>query len=430
MRSPISTTALYALAIFLVNKAAGHSWNEQLQVIKNGTFVGDYGYPRGYVARTDPGFTGDSMNYLLPSLKSGRTRIDNTDLLCHPAQRSTTTQPSAYPRLQVAPGSFVAMKYLENGHVTLPATQLGKPQAGGPIFVFGTTSPSATEKLTDVLQWTADGSGGDKRGRLLAAQNYDDLRCHQINSGTISQQRQQQFPDRPADRTMGTGNEQWCETDVQMPMDAKAGAPLTLYWVWQWPTAAGKDAGLPDGKDEFYTTCSDVDVVAGPIKIGKPVHTIVQQDPQTAAVKEYQSRTAFTSTPGYTASGSGSGSGSASSASASASASHPHPHRPPPSSSSTSPASQTTFATLTATTTTTPTITSTLPSAIPSDFLSFFPQEQQATVTEIDDVTVVVTDVVTVTATPSAAAAGLGRRGLGHAHDGYRPLRHGAKVRW
>ncbi|KAK5086029.1 hypothetical protein LTR16_008139, partial [Cryomyces antarcticus] len=249
MRSPISKAALYALAIFLANNAAGHSWNEQLQVIDNGTFVGDYGYPRGYVARTDPGFTGDSMNYLLPSLKSGRIRIDNTDLLCHPAQRSTTTQPSAYPRLQVAPGSFVAMKYLENGHVTLPATQSGKPQAGGPVFVFGTTSPSATEKITDVLQWTADGSGGDKRGRLLAAQNYDDLRCHQINSGTISQQRQQQFPDRPAGQTTGTGNEQWCETDVQIPTDAKAGGPLTLHWVWQWPTAAGKDAGLPDGKD-------------------------------------------------------------------------------------------------------------------------------------------------------------------------------------
>lgn len=34
----------------------------------------------------------------------------------------------------------------------------------------------------------------------------------------------------------------------------------TLYWVWDWPTAA-RTPGFPNGKPEVYTTCMDVDVV-------------------------------------------------------------------------------------------------------------------------------------------------------------------------
>ena len=200
-----------------------HSWVEEMQVIgNNGSYMGDYGYTRGYVARTDPAFTGESMKYLLPPLESGRTKIDNTDLLCHPSQRTSSYTNPSYPRLQVAAGSFVAMKYLENGHVSLPDTQAGKPKSGGPVFVYSTTKPSDTEKLTDVLKWSKDGSGGDKRGRLITANNYDDGRCHQLNSGAISTQRQATFPDRIEGQP--TSNvEQWCETDFQIPSDAKAG---------------------------------------------------------------------------------------------------------------------------------------------------------------------------------------------------------------
>ena len=37
-------------------------------------------------------------------------------------------------------------------------------------------------------------AGGDGRGSLLAAQNFNDGRCYQINSRNISIARQQEFP--------------------------------------------------------------------------------------------------------------------------------------------------------------------------------------------------------------------------------------------
>lgn len=309
---------IYTL-LAIAGTTSAHSWVEEMQAISsNGSYTGDYGYTRGYVARTDPTFTGESMKYILPPLSSGRTRIDKTDLLCHPSQR-TSSYSSTYPRLQVSPGTFISMKYLENGHVTLPATQPGKPASGGPVFIYATTSPSDTEKITDVLQWTSDSTGGDKRGSLIAANNYDDGRCHQLNSGAISTQRQAEFPDRVPDQP--TSNvEQWCETDVKIPSSAKVGETLTLYWVWQWPTEAGVDPSLPAGKDEYYTSCAEVEVVA---KVGEPstMHTLVQQDPQSTAVTSFASRTALTTVPGLTLSGSASASTGSSYASSSGSSS-------------------------------------------------------------------------------------------------------------
>lgn len=282
-----STSYLFLVAASLFSAASAHSWNEQLAVIgADGKYVGGYGYPRGYVARTDPGYTGESMKYILPAADSGRTRVDKSDLLCHPSQR-IPNQPAKYPRLQVAPGSAIAMKYLENGHVTIPSNQPGKPSPSrGAVYVFGTTQPSPTEKLTDILQWTKDGSGGNGKGRLLGANNFDDGRCHQINDQSISKQRQTSFPDN----TNGTPQELWCETDIVLPKDITPGKPLTVYWVWDWPTAAGT-SGVPDGKDEYYTTCSDLDVVAkapsGPVK-----NQLTQQDPMMKAVSSYKNRPA------------------------------------------------------------------------------------------------------------------------------------------
>lgn len=297
----------------LLGLSSAHSWVEEIQAISsNGSYTGDYGYTRGYVARTDPIFTGESMKYILPAASSGRTRIDSTDLLCHPSQRTSSSYNSAYPRLQVSPGTFISMKYLENGHVTLPATQPGKPASGGPVFVFATTSPSDTEKIADVLQWTSDASGGDKRGSLIGVNNYDDGRCHQLNSGAISTSRQQSFPDRvPGQPTSNV--EQWCETDVQIPASAKTGSTMTLYWVWSWPTAAGVDSSLPDGKDEWYTSCSEVEIVADGAASSSAIHTLVQQDPQSTAVSDWASRTAITSAPPTVSGASAFGTASASS---------------------------------------------------------------------------------------------------------------------
>ncbi|KAK0270665.1 hypothetical protein LTR35_013947 [Friedmanniomyces endolithicus] len=295
--------AAYILALAALTSlptASAHSWNEEFQVIStNGTYIGDRGFPRGYMARTDPGYNGFSMEWLVPQ---DGVRISSTNLLCHPAQQTSNYSNPAYPKLQVTPGSYVAMKYLENGHVTLPWNQLGKPPGGGTVFVYGTTQPSDDEKIADVLSWTSDGKGGNGKGFLMTAQNFDDGRCYQINCGNISTDRQTLFPNH----VPGQSNsiiEQWCETDVQIPTTATPGT-LSVYWVWQWPTEANHDCTYPQGKDEYYTTCSDFDVIAADGQVDAKIlaetdttHTLAQENPQTTAVSAFQSRIAFTSSP-------------------------------------------------------------------------------------------------------------------------------------
>ncbi|RKK66276.1 hypothetical protein BFJ69_g15540 [Fusarium oxysporum] len=91
-----------------------------------------------------------------------------------------------------------------------------------------------------------------------------------------------------------------------VPEDVPAGSLYTIYWVWQWPTKAGVP-GPPHGKDEYYTTCSDLVVVIGPTQDG-PLSPLPGQDPQTFAVEDFQSRaaskadasSAYTSTELYT----------------------------------------------------------------------------------------------------------------------------------
>lgn len=284
---------LLSVAVF-VGMVLAHTWNEQLSVIENGIFVGNHGYPRGYACRTAPGFFDGRMTYQLPPPQDpGRTRINDSDFLCAPTQR-TANQTENFPRLAVSQGSYMAMKYLENGHVTLPSNTPGKPAGGGTVFVFGTSQPSNNELLVDVLQWTTNGTGGDGRGRLLTAQNFDDGRCYQINTGSISLARQQEFPD-PVQEQPGSSHEQWCETDVAIPSNVAVGSTYTLYWVWQWPTAPGTP-GVLEGKDEYYTTCSDIDIVTKPIQGGMS-NPLPQQDPQAAAVSNYQTRAAYKPTP-------------------------------------------------------------------------------------------------------------------------------------
>lgn len=291
----MSILALSLSLLGLLSGTAAHSWNEQLSLVaSNGSFVAN-GYPRGYVDRTSPDFSDAKMTWLMPNASTGRIFIDNSDLLCHDGQR-TQTQSAGYPRLTVSPGSVIAMKYMENGHVSLPQVQIGKPPQSGTVFVFGTTQPSTDEKLTDVLQWNAAGTGGDKRGVLLQSQNFDDDRCYQINSGAISTQRQQEFPN-PMPGQPNSKDEQWCESNAVIPSSAPVGKPYTLYWVWQWPTAPGGNSGYPQGKDEFYSTCNDVDVVANAPQPGFFSNALKQQDPQVNAVSDYKSRSAVQPTP-------------------------------------------------------------------------------------------------------------------------------------
>ncbi|EAW11390.1 uncharacterized protein ACLA_090830 [Aspergillus clavatus NRRL 1] len=275
--------SLLLLTLFVVPISA-HSWVEQLTVIApNGTFVGSPGFPRGNVLRSDPAFNDNTMTYLTPP--NGRANLSQilpSDKLCKDTQRKQV-QTEGSPRLQASPGAAIALRFQENGHVTLPQNQLGKPPNCGTVYVYGTTEPKEDEKLLDVHKvWNKEGTGGDKRGVLLSEQNFDDGRCYQINSGQISQHRQSTYP-HEANQLMGA--DLWCQQDTALPSKVPIGKLYTLYWVWDWPTAPGVDPGLPNGKQEIYTTCMDVDMVDRPLShVRVPASYVDDQSLNNAAI--------------------------------------------------------------------------------------------------------------------------------------------------
>ena len=278
-----AAVALVALAL-IITPSTAHSWVEQMMVISSkGSFVGNPGYARNNTLRTAPGFSDLLMVHILPG--QGQPSIEErqapaasaaspptgtntafsdtmsilpTDPMCKKTQQQIGYQSDGSPRLKAAPGDMVALRYQENGHVTLPQNQPGKPENRGMVYIYGTTQPSATEKFLDVFkQWTADGTGGDKRGVLLASQPFDDGQCYQVNGGNISTARQAEYP-HTANELMGASL--WCQNDIALPSNIPSGKPYTLYWVWDWPTAPNVDPNLPNGKAEIYTTCMDIDV--------------------------------------------------------------------------------------------------------------------------------------------------------------------------
>ena len=252
------TTILTLLA--LAASVRSHTWIEQLNVIDaTGFFTGAPGFARGNVDRQTPGFNDGLMTNLIPP--NGRAtgnEILSTDPMCKSNQQQPVQGDGA--RLQAPAGSAIALRYQENGHVTLPQNQPGKPANRGTVFVYGTTQPSSSDTLLAIHKvWNAEGTGGDQRGVLLSSQNFDDGRCGQLNDGNISLSRNTTFYHTP-DALMGAN--MWCQQDIALPTSAPTGQPYTLYWVWDWPTAVGTP-GQPDGLNETYTSCMDIDIVDG-----------------------------------------------------------------------------------------------------------------------------------------------------------------------
>jgi len=272
-------TTLCLLALTPLTRA--HTWVEQLTVVaSNGTFTGAPGYARGNVLRTSPGFSDPLMTNLIPP--DGRptgTEILPTDLMCMSSQ-TIGNQTAGSPALVANAGDMVALRYQENGHVTLPQNQPGKPANRGTVFIYGTTQPSNDDTLLGIHGvWTTDGKGGDGRGVLLATRNFDDGQCYQINSGNISEARQKEFP-HEANQLMGANL--WCQSDVTLP-NSISSSTYTLYWVWDWPTAPGT-AGFPDGKNETYTTCMDINISNGSGS-SQAIDFVENQDLNSAAIQ-------------------------------------------------------------------------------------------------------------------------------------------------
>ena len=217
---------VFAAAMILVTSVSAHSWIESaFRIAPNGSFTGDPGYPRGYVPRSQPGWSDKQAQHLIPAAGG----YNGTEVL----NKYPFDANPKLPMLEAAPGDKVSILHLENGHVTLPQNQANKPLNRGTVYLYGTAQPKDQEKLFDVhLLWNQDGSGGDKRGQLLATRNYDDGQCFQDNSQPIAQERVNKLAADGASLT----KELKCQSAITIPKDLKPGTVYTVYWYWDWPS--------------------------------------------------------------------------------------------------------------------------------------------------------------------------------------------------
>jgi hypothetical protein len=254
MKSTLSLPAGLA-AIWLLTCTStiqAHTWIDQLSVIaSNGTLVGALGYPRGYIQRTAPDFSDYNLqNEVPPDGRPTGNEILSTDLICRQSQ-FIGNQTAGNPALVAAPGDNIGLIYQENGHVTLLQNSPTKPVGSGTIFIYGTNQPSNNDTYLGIHRvWNTAGTGGDKRGKLLATRPFDDGQCFQNNTSPLAEARRAEF--HPL------GNDLSCQSDVQLPTDAGT-SQYTLYWVWEWPTLNSTGAVITN---QSYTTCMDINMTA------------------------------------------------------------------------------------------------------------------------------------------------------------------------
>jgi len=240
MKNKIACAATWLL-ITIVPGTIGHSWIEDIfRISSKGAFEGSAGYARGNVPRdNNPGPDIVMVNRIL----ANDTKIP----MCGPKQQIGSQTPG-FPVLQASQGDMIALRYAENGHVT--KLEGGRPAHGGTVYIYGTSKPSNSDTYLGIHhQWNADGTGGDRRGILIATRPYDDGQCYQKNSASgISNDRQDEFP------IPGNGD-LLCQNDIKIPDDATS--DYTLYWVWEWPLVASNGKQL---SVETYTQCIDLKV--------------------------------------------------------------------------------------------------------------------------------------------------------------------------
>lgn len=224
------------------------------------------------VSRTNPAFTDIGNTHLLPPPPG--TSIQDSDLMCKPTQ-SQGNQTDG-PSLVVTSGSRIALRYLENGHITQPREcpqEIGPDQVvackpnSGQVFVYATTNPLQEENFLAIHeQWTPNGLGGDQRGFLLAVAPFDDSRCFQFDptgQSEISHNRNLEFG---PGTTVTEAPNRWCQIIVTLTdQNGVAFTPdtvLTLYWVWDWPsTVIRYPEAVSTTLNETYTSCMDIRIV-------------------------------------------------------------------------------------------------------------------------------------------------------------------------
>ncbi|KAK3903896.1 hypothetical protein C8A05DRAFT_14174 [Staphylotrichum tortipilum] len=239
----------WALAA-LSGTARAHSWPEgTIRLAPDGAMVGKPGFDRAHVKDgTD--------DYLIPPNGREKVILPDDKLVRENKMKLTDASYTAeFPMLSVAPGDNVAIKYRENGHVSrADKSNPLKPINRGTVYLYGTTENDLTSmNLMDVhLTWTADGKGGDGKGKLLATRNYDDGQCHEPLpsdgdfEGIVGYRKQ--FVSK-ADTLL-------CQSDLKIPEDAPVGKILTVIWVWDWPDMNVQGVAVPPAS--YNATSGDV----------------------------------------------------------------------------------------------------------------------------------------------------------------------------
>lgn len=232
------------LFLLLLGGASAHTWLEALRSIaSNGSFTSTPGFQRGFIPRNDSSFSDDALTYRI-------TAKDATTPLCHPRQQVANgyTNPQ-YPRLNASAGSWVALTYEENGHVSNPQVPEGRPFRSGNVYVYASTTIRDEEFSAVHGNWTADGPL--ESGRLIASHYYDDTLCFQDQGANPS-------PINAHRKGAANLTSVNCQTDIQIPVDIK-GDVLALYWVWDWSLWPN----MPNTSYEAYTSCSEIDISQG-----------------------------------------------------------------------------------------------------------------------------------------------------------------------
>lgn len=232
--------------------ALTHTWAEAVNVIdSSGTLIEPNGYQRSFVPRNATDFRGDETQ----QFNKLETNVNTTGQVCASFQQKQQ-QSEGYPVLTAYPGAKVAIRYAENGHVTIE--EAGRPAQGGPVWIYGTTDGANQQGklLKDVRKWTKDGKGGDKTGQLLTTQVFDDGRCYEQNPSSNSAARQAAapLPSGVAPPLVDYGGLE-CQNNFMIPADAPIGKLYTIYWVWDFSKVDGSGP-------EWFTTCLDIDITA------------------------------------------------------------------------------------------------------------------------------------------------------------------------
>ena len=256
IRSSSAHGLIAAALLPLLGTTMAHSWPEETRrIAPNGTMIGEPGYARmhhqrGTVAEND-------IVWFIPPNGNREKVILATDKIVREEQGPLTAASyERFPMLKVAPGDFVAIQYTENGHVSRPeVSNPNKTVNRGTVYLYGTSmNDLSNSNLMDIhLVWTADGKGGDGKGKLLATRNYDDGQCHEAIPATGDTEGITTH--RKAMLGLPLNGGLTCQSDLQIPFDVSPGQTYTVIWVWDWSTMSEPGVAVPPAS--YFANSSD-----------------------------------------------------------------------------------------------------------------------------------------------------------------------------